>query len=72
MYIIMSAITPDERKVLLKSQQGELDGVAMYQALAKTVKDPKDAGIFLQLAAEEGHHAAVFRKLTGKALRSCL
>ena len=40
----------------------------MYKALADTVKDPKDREIFLQLAAEEGHHAAVFKKLTGQTL----
>lgn len=50
-------------------QQGELDGVAMYQALAKTVKEKKDAEIFLKLAADEGRHASVFRKYTGKTLK---
>ena len=62
-------ITNQEMKVLLKSQQGELDGVAMYRALAGAVKDPKDAATFRQLAAEEGHHAAVFRKHTKRALK---
>ena len=32
-------ITPEERKILLKSQQGELDAVEMYNALARTVRD---------------------------------
>jgi len=62
-------ITTQEMKNLIKAQQGEMDAVLMYRALAKKVKDPKDAELFLQLAAEEGHHAAVFRKLTGKKLR---
>ena len=62
-------ITPEERRVLLKAQQGELDAVLMYNALAKTVRDPKDAQTFLQLAAEEGRHAAVFRELTGQTIR---
>lgn len=56
-------------KVLLKSQQGELDAVLMYKALAKKVKDPKDAETFDRLAVEEGHHAAVFRKLTNQVLK---
>ncbi|MBO7711455.1 MAG: hypothetical protein J6S83_13380 [Lachnospiraceae bacterium] len=65
----MPEITKKEMKTLLKAQQGELDGVAMYRALSKTVKDPKDAETFRKLAAEEGQHAAVFRKMTGKKLR---
>lgn len=31
-------ITNDDMKVLLKAQQGELDAVLMYKALAKKVK----------------------------------
>ena len=63
------AITKEERKILRKAQQGELDAVKMYNALAETVKDPKDAETFRQLAAEEGHHAAVFKALTGEVLK---
>ncbi len=59
----------DEMKILLKSQQGELDAVLMYEALAEVVKDKTDADAFRQLAAEEGHHAAVFKKLTGQVLK---
>ena len=51
-------------KILLKAQQGELDAVAMYNALADKVKDENDAKVFKQLAAEEGGHASVFQKLT--------
>ena len=56
-------------KVLIKSQQGELDAVLMYKALAEVVKDEKDAETFRQLAAEEGHHASVFRGLTNQSLQ---
>lgn len=66
----MTTITEKEMKTLLSSQQGELDGVAMYQALAQVVKNPKDKETFLQLAKEEGGHAAVFHKLTGKKLKA--
>lgn len=58
-------MTKKDRKVLLKAQQGELDAVLMYNALTAAVKRKKDARTFRQLAAEEGHHAAVFKKLTG-------
>ena len=63
------SITGEERRALLKAQQGELDAVKMYNALAKTVKDPKDAKTFRELAAEEGHHAAVFKSLTDQVLK---
>ena len=33
------------------------------------MKDPEDREIFLQLAGEEGHHAAVFHMLTKKCLK---
>ena len=63
------SITAEERKVLLKSQQGELDAVKMYNALAKVVKDSRDAETFRQLAAEEGRHAAVFKAMTNEVLK---
>lgn len=62
-------ISKSDMKILLKSQQGELDVVLMYQALAKVVKDENDAATFRKLAAEEGHHASVFRKLTQENLK---
>ena len=65
----MNPITDGEMKILLKAQQGELDAVLMYNALADTVKDPKDAETFRQLAKEEGGHAAVFRELSGTTLK---
>ena len=63
------SITAEERKVLLKSQQGELDAVKMYNALAKVVKDPREAATFRQLAAEEGRHASVFKAMTNEVLK---
>ena len=63
------SITAEERKILLKSQQGELDAVKMYNALAKVVKDPREAATFRQLAAEEGRHASVFKAMTNEVLK---
>ena len=57
-------ISKKDMKVLLKAQQGELDAVLMYNALAEVAKDQKDKDTFRQLAKEEGHHASVFHKLT--------
>ena len=62
-------MTEQDKKILVKSQQGELDAVAMYKALAKVVKDEKDKETFLQLASEEGGHAKVFKELTNEVLK---
>ena len=62
-------MTDQQKKALLYAQQGELDAVAMYNALAKKAKDPKDTATFKQLASEEGRHAAVFHALTGEVLK---
>lgn len=63
------SISKKDMKILLKSQQGELNAVLMYQALANVVKDKNDADTFKKLAAEEGHHAAVFRELTQESFK---
>ena len=62
-------MTEKEMKVLIKSQQGEIDAVLMYQALARVAKNKHDSEVFLKLAAEEGHHGAVFKELTGQTLK---
>ena len=58
-----------QKKILLKSQQGELDAVPMYLRLSAIAKDEALKNIFKQLAAEEGNHAAIFYKLTGEKLK---
>ncbi|MBS5989381.1 MULTISPECIES: ferritin family protein [Anaerococcus] len=63
------SISKKDMKILLKSQQGELKAVLMYQALANVVKDKNDADTFRKLAAEEGHHAAVFHGFTQENLK---
>ena len=65
----MTSLTDKEMKMLLRAQQGELDAVLMYKALARRVKNTRDQDNFRQLAAEEGHHAAVFHALTGETLQ---
>ena len=62
-------ISKRDMKILINAQQGELDVVLMYQALYKVVKDRNEAATFRKLAAEEGHHAAVFHKLTQENLK---
>ena len=62
-------MTDKQRKELLRSQQGELDAVLMYNALAKAVKREPDSATFKQLAKEEGRHAQVFHQYTQTALQ---
>ena len=62
-------MTEKEMKVLIKSQQGEIDAVLMYQALARVAKNKHDSEVFLKLASEEGHHGVVFKELTGQTLK---
>ncbi len=62
-------MTAKQQKELLKAQQGELDAVLMYQKLAAKMKDESIKSVMLQLAADEGRHAAVFHSLTQKTLQ---
>lgn len=63
-------MTSKQRKELLKAQQGELDAVLMYNALADKVKLQKDKNAFWQLALEEGRHATVFHAYTAQPLKA--
>ncbi len=62
-------MTQEQHNELLRSQQGELDAVLMYQRLAKIVKSERERSTFLQLAKEEGRHARVFHAYTQEVLR---
>ena len=62
-------MTREHFKELLRSQQGELNAVLMYQRLAKVVKTEKEREAFLQLSMEEGRHASVFHSYTKEVLK---
>ena len=68
-WVIKSDMTQEQYKELLRSQQGELDAVLMYQSLAKVVKTDTERETFLQLAKEEGRHASVFHAYTKEGLK---
>ena len=61
-------MTLEQKKELLRNQQGELNAVLMYQQLAQIVKTDEDRQTFLQLAKEEGRHASVFHSYTQETL----
>src|SRR5262245_61885198 len=52
---------PDSQRRLRANLQGEIDGAAVYRALAKTESDPKLAEVFGRLAAVEEAHADFWR-----------
>lgn len=54
---------------LLKSQQGELDAVLMYQKIAEKIDDQEVKDLLLATAADEGRHGAVFYNLTNVVLK---
>lgn len=62
-------MTQEQYNELLRSQQGELNAVLMYQRLAKVVKTEKEREAFLQLSREEGRHASVFHSYTKEVLK---
>src|SRR5215470_3394301 len=60
----------DPQKRYLANLQGEVDGAAIYSALAESEKDPKLAEIFRRLAAVERAHGEFWQgRLSGKGLR---
>ena len=56
-----------DEKFLKFAQQGELDAVPMYLNLSKKFekKNPEVAEILKGMAADEGRHASVFKKISG-------
>lgn len=66
----MDKINDYEMKALIKSQQGELNGVETYLMLADVVRDKEEADVLRKLASDEGRHASVFKNYTGKVLKA--
>ncbi len=62
-------LTEKEMRFLIRSQQGEMDAVLMYRALAEKVGNARDAEAFRLLAADEGRHAAVLKGITNQVLK---
>jgi rubrerythrin len=65
----MKKLNDAEIVELKKVQQDELVGTEVYGRLAKLVKDPHHAKILKKIAEDEKHHASIFKKYTGKALK---
>lgn len=56
------------RKDLIKAQQGEIDAVVLYKKMAERVgkNSPEIKQTLLQIGSDEGRHANMIRKITGK------
>src|SRR6266545_7556642 len=52
----------DNVKQYLDNRQKEIDGAALYSALAETEKQPQMAEVYKKLAASEEKHAAAWEK----------
>lgn len=61
-------MTGNEKKQLIRAQQGELDAVILYRKLAELINETKNKAIFLKIASDEGKHAGILRKYTGENL----
>ena len=55
------AAAPDDRRRYVQNLQGEVDGAALYHALAAAEHDPRLADVYRRLAAVEEAHAEFWR-----------
>ena len=62
-------MTESEKIAFHSFQQGELDAVLMYRKLAELTDDAGLKQAFLDAAADEGRHAVICQKYTGKTLK---
>ncbi len=59
----------DIKQELLKAQESEMETVVIYRYLSTRAKDPEMKATLLRMASDEGKHAGVIRKFTGKTLK---
>lgn len=62
-------MTNEQKNMLLKSQQGELDAVVLYKKLAEKFNDEEIKSKLMEVSADEGKHAAILKKYTGQVLK---
>lgn len=61
-------IREDIKQELLKAQESEMETVVIYKYLAERAKDPEMKATFLKMASDEGKHAGILRKYSGKTV----
>jgi VIT1/CCC1 family predicted Fe2+/Mn2+ transporter len=57
-----TATTPDDVARWQRNLQGEVDGIAIYRAMATGAREPQLTDLYTRLAATEERHAAVWRQ----------
>lgn len=57
-----NAPTPDDIARWRRNLQGEVDGIAIYHAMASGAREPQLTDLYTRLAATEERHAAVWRE----------
>lgn len=57
-----TAPTPEDIARWRRNLQGEVDGIAVYQAMATGAREPQLTDLYTRLAATEERHAAVWRE----------
>jgi len=62
-------MTAEQKEKLVKSQQGELNAVLIYQNLAKITKHKNGKEVFSEIAADEGRHATILKSYTNEVLK---
>ncbi len=62
-------MTKEQKDKLVRSQQGELNAVLIYQRLAKITKHKNGEEVFSEIAADEGKHAAILKSYTNEILK---
>ncbi len=62
-------MTEEQRQILIKAQQGEVNAALMYQRLADLVRDRKIAEQLRLIGREEGKHGSIFYRLTNEKLQ---
>lgn len=61
MTVPSTAPTPDDIARWQRNLQGEVDGIALYHAMAEGAREPQLTDLYTRLAATEERHAAVWR-----------
>ena len=66
---LMPTVSAASLAIMERMQQNEITECATYRAIAQHVKPGPNRDVLLRLAEEEGRHAEIWRRYTGKSPR---
>ena len=64
----MNKIREDVKQDFLKAQEGKMETVVIYRYLADRMKDPEAKAELMKMASDEGKHAGIMRRYSGKTV----